>query len=330
MAAIETTDLRRSFKGGIHAVRGIDIAVQRGEVYGFLGPNGAGKSTTVRMLVTLLRPTGGSARVAGHDVATEPDAVRRKIGVALQDAALDGLMTGRELMELQATLHGIAPADVAPRARRLLDRVGLAEAQERRVATYSGGMRRRLDLAMALVHAPEVLFLDEPTTGLDPVSRLTLWEEIRRLKANGTTVFLTTQYLEEADQLADRVGIINQGVIVAEGTPAYLKAQVGRPHLDLTFAGSEPDLERARDVLVRFGDHRPASEGCHLSIALQDGAGEIAPVVRALDDAGLQVASLELVQPTLDDVFVEKTGRHLEGAAEPRETAEAPPPAVVT
>jgi ABC-2 type transport system ATP-binding protein len=316
MAAIETTDLRRSFKGGIEAVRGIDIAVAPGEVYGFLGPNGAGKSTTVRMLVTLLRPTGGAARVAGHDVATEPDAVRRRIGVALQDAALDGLMTGRELMELQATLHGIAPGDVRERAATLLDRVGLTEARERRVATYSGGMRRRLDLAMALVHDPEVLFLDEPTTGLDPVSRLTLWEEVRRLKGEGTTVFLTTQYLEEADQLADRVGIINQGVLVAEGTPAVLKAEVGRPHLDLTFAGEQPEFDRAREVLARFGEHRPAGQNCQLSIALQDGAADIAPVVRALDEAGLQVASLELVQPTLDDVFVEKTGRHLEGAAQ--------------
>jgi ABC-2 type transport system ATP-binding protein len=185
-------------------------------------------------------------------------------------------------------------------------------------------MRRRLDLAMALIHDPEVLFLDEPTTGLDPVSRITLWDEVRRLKAEGTTVFLTTQYLEEADQLADRVGIINQGVIVAEGTPAALKAQVGRPHLDLTFAGDDHalDLERAREVVARFGDNRPAADGCHLSVALQDGAGEIAPVVRALDEAGLHLASLELVQPTLDDVFVEKTGRHLEGAEQP-----AAPPA---
>src|SRR3954451_22208097 len=317
MATIETSGLERTFKGGIYAVRGIDLAVERGEVYGFLGPNGAGKSTTVRILVTLLQPTGGSARVAGHDVATEPDAVRRKIGVALQDAALDGLMTGRELIELQAILHGIAPSDVVSRAQDLLGRVGLSDAQERRVQTYSGGMRRRLDLAMALIHEPEVLFLDEPTTGLDPVSRLTLWDEVRRLKGEGTTVFLTTQYLEEADQLADRVGIISQGVIVAEGTPAALKAQVGRPHLDLTFDGEAPDLDQAREVVGRFGDHRPASEGCHVSIALQDGAGEIAPVVRALDDAGLLVPSLALVQPTLDDVFVEKTGRHLEGAAAP-------------
>jgi ABC-2 type transport system ATP-binding protein len=313
--AVEVHDLQRSFKGGIHAVRGIDLEVAPGEVYGFLGPNGAGKSTTVRMLVTLLRPTGGRALVAGHDVASEPDAVRRRIGVALQDAALDGLMTGRELIELQATLHGIAPRDVAGRGRDLLERVGLIEAQDRRVQTYSGGMRRRLDLAMALIHAPQVLFLDEPTTGLDPVSRLTLWEEVRRLKGEGTTVFLTTQYLEEADQLADRVGIINQGRLVAEGTPRALKAQIGRPHLDLVFAGEKPDLERAHEVMARFGDHRPAAEGCHLSIALEHGAADIAPVVLALDGAGLKVKSLELVQPTLDDVFVEKTGRHLEGAA---------------
>jgi len=316
MGAIETSGLEREFKGGLKAVKGIDLDVAEGEVYGFLGPNGAGKTTTVRMLVTLLRPTGGSARVAGHDVAREPDAVRRRIGVALQEAALDGLMTGRELIELQATLHGIAPRSVRERGADLLERVGLAEARDRRVATYSGGMRRRLDLAMALIHEPDVLFLDEPTTGLDPVSRLTLWEEVRRLKADGTTVFLTTQYLEEADQLADRVGIINAGLLVAEGTPASLKAQVGRPHLDLTFLeDGEDELERARGVLERFGDQRPPTEGTHVSLALESGAAGIAPVVRALDDAGIAVASLDLVPPTLDDVFVEKTGRHLEGAS---------------
>ncbi|HEV2061400.1 MAG TPA: ATP-binding cassette domain-containing protein, partial [Solirubrobacteraceae bacterium] len=314
--AIEAEQLERRFKGGLKAVDGIDLTVRPGEVYGFLGPNGAGKTTTVRMLVTLLRPTGGVARVAGFDVAREPHEVRKRIGVALQEAALDQLMTGRELMELQATLHGIAPADVRGRADDLIHRVGLSEAKDRRVQTYSGGMRRRLDLAMALIHRPAVLFLDEPTTGLDPVSRLTLWEEVRRLRDEGTTVFLTTQYLEEADQLADRVGIISSGKIVAEGTPAALKAQVGVPHLDVTLADHDGpgDLDRAREVLSRFGDHRPAGERCHLTIALEGGARDIAPVVRALDDAGFTVASLELVQPTLDDVFVEKTGRHLEGA----------------
>jgi ABC-2 type transport system ATP-binding protein len=313
MPAIEVQGLERVFKGGLRAVAGIDLEVAAGEVYGFLGPNGAGKTTTVRMLVTLLRPTGGRALVAGYDVATEPHKVRKRIGVALQEAALDMLMTGRELMELQATLHGIPPRDVRDRAADLIDRVGLSQAAERRVGTYSGGMRRRLDLAMALIHAPDVLFLDEPTTGLDPVSRITLWDEVRRLRDEGTTVFLTTQYLEEADQLADRVGIINAGRIVAEGTPAQLKAEVGRPHLDLTLT-DDADLDRAREVLAQFGAARPPAEGCHLSVAVAGGATEIAPVVRALDDAGFMVASLELVQPTLDDVFVEKTGRHLEGA----------------
>ncbi len=313
MAAIEVEALERAFKGGIKAVDGVDLEVAPGECYGFLGPNGAGKSTTVRMLVTLLRPTGGRARVAGHDVADEPHAVRARIGVALQDAALDQLMTGRELMELQATLHGIAPRKVRGRAQELIRRVGLEDAQERRVGTYSGGMKRRLDLAMALIHDPEVLFLDEPTTGLDPTSRSTLWTEVRRLKAEGTTVFLTTQYLEEADQLADRVGIIDAGKLVAEDTPAALKAQVGRPRLDLTLLEDE-DLGRAREVVARFGDHRPATDGAHLSVALETGAREVAPVVRALDDAGFVVASLDLVQPTLDDVFAEKTGHRLEGS----------------
>jgi ABC-2 type transport system ATP-binding protein len=324
MAAIEVSGLEREFKGGLKAVDGIDLEVAPGEVYGFLGPNGAGKTTTVRMLVTLLRPTGGHARVAGYDVATQPAQVRRRIGVALQEAALDGLMTGSELIELQATLHGIPPRSVRARGRDLIGRVGLSGAAERRVATYSGGMRRRLDLAMALIHEPEVLFLDEPTTGLDPTSRLTLWDEIRRLRDEGTTVFLTTQYLEEADQLCDRLGIIAAGRIVAEGTPATLKAEVGRPHLDLVLAHGS-DLVRARELVMRFGDHRPATEGCHLSIALERGAADIAPILRALDDAGFEVAELELKQPTLDDVFLEKTGEHLEGAAEPpaSEPAEA-------
>jgi ABC-2 type transport system ATP-binding protein len=317
MAAIETEGLQRSFGSRgrkLLAVDGIDLRVEPGEVYGFLGPNGAGKTTTVRMLVTLLRPTGGRATVAGFDVAHQSGEVRRRIGVALQEAALDLLMTGRELMELQATLHGIAPRQVRGRAAQLIERVGLEQAQDRRVSTYSGGMRRRLDLAMALIHEPEVLFLDEPTTGLDPVSRVTLWDEVRRLKDEGTTVFLTTQYLEEADQLADRVGIISGGRIVAEGTPAVLKAEVGIPHLDITLAAGSGDLETARRVLEPFGTDRPPGGGCHLSVALERGAAQIAEVVRALDEAGFLVESLELVEPTLDDVFIAKTGRHLEGA----------------
>jgi ABC-2 type transport system ATP-binding protein len=321
IAAIEVIGLEREFKGGLRAVDGIDLEVARGEVYGFLGPNGAGKTTTVRMLVTLLRPTGGRARVAGFDVETQPAQVRRRIGVALQEAALDPLMTGSELIELQATLHGIPPRSVRARGAQLIERVGLSEAAGRRVGTYSGGMRRRLDLAMALIHAPEVLFLDEPTTGLDPTSRLTLWDEVRRLRDEGTTVFLTTQYLEEADQLADRLGIIAAGKLVGEGTPAALKAEIGRPHLDLVLAGGS-DVARAREVVARFGDHRPATEGCHLSIALPRGAADIAPILRALDDADFAVAELELKQPTLDDVFLAKTGEHLEGAAEPEPAPE--------
>jgi len=314
--AIETIGLEREFGGGLKAVKGIDLAVAPGEVYGFLGPNGAGKTTTVRMLVTLLRPTGGRATIAGFDVATQPADVRRRIGVALQEAALDLLMTGRELMELQATLHGIPRRAVAERAADLIGRVGLANAAERRVGTYSGGMRRRLDLAMALIHAPEVLFLDEPTTGLDPTSRTTLWEEVRRLRDEGTTVFMTTQYLEEADQLADRVGIISDGLLVAEGTPAALKAEIGAPHLDITLGGEAPDAEAARRALEPYGACRPAPDGAHVSLQVADGAAAMAGVVRALDDAGLLVEGIELVRPTLDDVFLAKTGEHLEGAAE--------------
>jgi ABC-2 type transport system ATP-binding protein len=322
--AIETVDLQRAF-GGLKAVQGIDLAVAPGEVYGFLGPNGAGKTTTVRMLVTLLRPTGGHASIAGFDVARQPGEVRKRIGVALQEAALDLLMTGRELMELQATLHGIPRRTVAARAADLIERVGLSNAAERRVATYSGGMRRRLDLAMALIHAPEVLFLDEPTTGLDPTSRTTLWDEVRRLRDEGTTVFLTTQYLEEADQLADRVGIIEGGLLVAEGTPAALKAEVGPPHLDITLLGDDVDAAAAGAAVAPFGQLCSATPGVHVSLRVVDGAAAIAPVVRALDEAGFAVEGIELVRPTLDDVFAEKTGHRLEGADVDAETGAEPP-----
>ena len=313
MAAIETHQLAREFEGGIKAVDGVDLAVAEGEIYGFLGPNGAGKTTTVRMLTTLLRPTGGTALVAGYDVAKDPGAVRRKIGVALQEAALDPLMTGRELLELQATLHGISRKEGQQRGQSLLDRVGLTLAADRRVATYSGGMRRRLDLAAALIHIPEVLFLDEPTTGLDPVSRKAIWEEVRKLNDEGTTVFLTTQYLEEADQLANRVGIISGGLLVAEGTPGALKAEVGRPHLELSLVEQAGNEARADAVLARFGRPLPARDGT-LMVELEHGSSEVGPIVVALNQEGLDVESLDLVQPTLDDVFVHKTGQHLEGA----------------
>jgi ABC-2 type transport system ATP-binding protein len=321
MPAIEVEALERVFDGDIRAVQGVDLEVAEGEIYGFLGPNGAGKTTTVRMLTTLLLPTGGHASVAGHDVVQEAPAVRRAIGVALQEAALDPLMTGRELIRLQATLHGIPRTEGRQRADALLDKVDLSAAADRRVGTYSGGMQRRLDLASALVHEPRVLFLDEPTTGLDPVSRKTIWEEVEELNREGTTVFLTTQYLEEADQLANRVGIIDNGLLVAEGTPLSLKAEVGRPHLELTLAADV--TERAQEVVSRFGKPLPAKDGKVL-VELVGGATEVAPVVLALDDSGIAVESLNLVQPSLDDVFVAKTGYHLEAEEEDTGEQEAP------
>jgi ABC-2 type transport system ATP-binding protein len=307
--AIEVAGLERAF-GDFQAVQGIDLEVAEGEIYGFLGPNGAGKTTTVRMLTTLLLPTGGGATVAGHDVVAEARQVRATIGVALQEAALDPLMTGRELIRLQATLQGLPPATGRKRADALLERVDLTAAADRRVGTYSGGMQRRLDLAAALVHEPRVLFLDEPTTGLDPVSRKTIWEEVQALNDDGTTVFLTTQYLEEADQLADNVGIIDSGRIVAEGTPEALKGEVGHPHVELVVGeGAVPEAER---VCAELGKLLPPKDGKRVLVEVEHGSADIPRVVRALDEAGIEVESLELVRPTLDDVFVAKTGHHLE------------------
>jgi ABC-2 type transport system ATP-binding protein len=317
MPAIVAEGLERAF-GDVLAVQGIDIAVEEGEIYGFLGPNGAGKTTTVRMLTTLLLPTGGRASVAGHDVAAEARAVRASIGVALQEAALDPLMTGRELIRLQATLQGLPGAKGRQRADDLLDRVGLSAAAERRVGTYSGGMQRRLDLAAALVHEPRVLFLDEPTTGLDPVSRKTIWEEVRALNDDGTTVFLTTQYLEEADQLADDVAIIDSGRIVAEGSPEKLKGEIGNPHIQLHLA--EGSVAEAEAILAPVGKLLPPKDGRKVLVEVENGAADIPRVVRVLDEAGIAVESLELVKPTLDDVFVAKTGYHL--AEESEENAE--------
>ncbi len=310
---IEASGLVRRF-GTFVAVDHVDLAVEPGEVFGFLGPNGAGKSTTVRMLTTLLTPSEGSARVAGFDVVRDAAKVRRAIGVALQDAAIDPLMTGNELLRLQATLQGIPRAAAASRGAELLERVGLTAAADKRVKAYSGGMRRRLDLALALIHQPRVLFLDEPTTGLDPTSRIALWEEVRYLNRGlGTTVLLTTQYLEEADQLAGRIAIIDGGRIVREGRPAELKAQVGSPTLRVEVeANGEQD--KAAAVLAGFGEARPAADGV-LAVGLDGGAASMADVVRALDDVGITVASMELHTPTLDDVFADATGRRLEGAA---------------
>jgi ABC-2 type transport system ATP-binding protein len=308
--------------GDIEAVRGVDLNVTQGEIFGFLGPNGAGKSTTVRMLTTLLKPTSGSARVAGFDVVGQADDVRKRIGVALQDAAIDPLMTGTELLALQCVLYGLPSAKGKVRSAELLERVGLTAAKDRRVGTYSGGMRRRLDLALSLVHAPSVLFLDEPTTGLDPMSRMSLWEEVKRLNNEGTTVLLTTQYLEEADQLADRIAIIDGGRIVTEGSPKALKEAVGSPTV---FVEVPPGMEEsARETLQQFGESRPGSEG-QIGVGLRGGAGAVAEVVRALDEANIPLLQLHLSAPSLDDVFAEATGHRLEGAGADPAAADAEP-----
>jgi ABC-2 type transport system ATP-binding protein len=309
--SIVVDKLVRQFKKGPRAVDGIDLHVAPGEIYGFLGPNGAGKSTTVLMLTTLLPPTDGTALVGGYDVRTEGPKVRSVIGAALQEAALDPLLTGRDHLRLQTMLQAVPRAERKPRQNELLDRVGLTEAADRKVGGYSGGMKRRLDLALALVHRPSILFLDEPTTGLDPQSRTALWEEVARLaREDKVTVFLTTQYLEEADVLADRVGIIDHGRIVAEGTPAELKAEIGRPSIHV-IARQEDDRQQIQELLGRFGEKLGGERD--LAVRLADGLG-MADVIRAMDASGIVAADVELRAPTLDDVFLAKTGRTLEGA----------------
>jgi ABC-2 type transport system ATP-binding protein len=311
---IEAVGLVKEFDGH-RAVDGVSLRVDPGEIYGFLGPNGAGKSTTVHMLTTLLPPTSGTARVAGFAVTTEGERVRASIGVALQEAALDPHLNAWEHMDLQTALQGVPRAERRQRAAELLERVGLTDAADRRVGGYSGGMKRRLDLALALVHGPRVLFLDEPTTGLDPQSRTAVWEEVARLvKTEGMTVFLTTQYLEEADVLADRVGIIDHGEIVAEDTPANLKAEIGRPTVEVVPLDSA-DFAAVSVVLERFGELGSATHR-GVAVRLRPGVDDLAEVIRALDAEGLRAANVELHAPTLDDVFLEKTGRSLQGAAE--------------
>jgi ABC-2 type transport system ATP-binding protein len=313
---IEVEGLVREYRKGPRAVDGIDLTVAPAEIYGFLGPNGAGKSTTVHVLTTLLPPTAGTARVGGYDVVKEGPKVRSLIGVALQEAALDPLLTGRDHLRLQATLQGVPKHQRRPRAEELLHRVGLADAADRKVSGYSGGMKRRLDLALALVHSPRILFLDEPTTGLDPQSRTALWEEVALLRREDrVTVFLTTQYLEEADVLCDRVGIIDQGRIVAEGTPAALKAEIGRPSVH-AIPHQDEDRPRIAEFLAQFGE--PLATTRDVAVRLRDGLG-LTDIVRALDADRVDVVDLELRAPTLDDVFLAKTGRTLEGALDEAE-----------
>jgi ABC-2 type transport system ATP-binding protein len=311
-AAIVARQLRRTFKGDIEAVRDIDLEVAKGEVFGFLGPNGAGKTTTVRMLCTLLPPTAGSARVAGLDVVSDAAEVRRRIGVALQEIGLDPIQNGRELLELQCGLYGITGQRARARTEELLALVGLTEAADRRTKTYSGGMKRRLDLASALVHAPDVLFLDEPTTGLDPASRMTIWDEVRRINGAGATIFLTTQYMEEADQLCDRLAIIDGGQIVAEGTPEQLKAAMGHDVVSVALAGTEAGaIEAAMQALP--GLERLVIEPDALALYVENGAAQIAEIVRRIDREGVTVGAISVARPTLDDVFLQATGRRLEG-----------------
>ena len=311
---IVVEDLVREF-GDYRAVDGVNLYVNPGEIYGFLGPNGAGKSTTVHMLTTLLPPTSGTARVAGFDVKTQGAQVRASIGAALQAAALDPNLNAWEHMDLQTALQGLPKAQRRPRGAELLERVGLTHAADRRVGGYSGGMKRRLDLALALVHWPRVLFLDEPTTGLDPQSRTALWEEVARLvREEGMTVFLTTQYLEEADILADRVGIIDHGELVAEDTPQRLKEEIGRPTVEVVPLDSA-DWAPISELFQRFGELVGAANNA-VAVRLRPGIDDLAEVIRALDAAGLRVSNVQLHAPTLDDVFLAKTGRSLEGAAE--------------
>ena len=308
---IEVEGLVRQFKD-VRAVDGIDLRISPGEIYGFLGPNGAGKSTTVHMLTTLLPPTAGRATVAGYDIVREGPKVRASIGAALQETALDPFLTGREHLRLQSSLHGIRGAKRRELIDRLLTRVGLTSAGDRKIRTYSGGMKRRLDLALSLIHSPSILFLDEPTTGLDPQSRTALWEEVGRLaRDEGVTVFLTTQYLEEADVLADRVGIIDHGRIVAEGTPAALKAEIGKPTVEVV-PEDAAEGQRLATILGRFGAETAARPGA--SAVQLDGHGALADVIRALDQDNLRAAEINLHQPSLDDVFLAKTGHTLEGS----------------
>lgn len=309
MSAIVTESLRRSF-GEEEAVSGVDLQVEKGEIYGFLGPNGAGKSTTVRMLCTLLAPSSGSARVAGLDVVDDADEVRLRIGVALQEAALDDKQTGREILELQGRLYGMSGKVLKDRIRAVLEFVDIGDAIDRRVGTYSGGMKRRVDLASSLLHEPEVLFLDEPTTGLDPVSRTKVWEEVSRLQADlGVTIFLTTQYLEEADVLAKRVGIIDAGKLVAEGTPESLKRDVGS---DLIVVQVEEDsITSIPDLANLPGVTGVTTHGTELNVSSVDGAGLVSDLVVTLSQSDVKVTSLTLRTPTLDDVFLAVTGHRI-------------------
>jgi ABC-2 type transport system ATP-binding protein len=308
-------NLIKTYPGKVDAIKGINFQVKAGKIFGFLGPNGAGKSTTIKILTTLALPTSGRAWVGGFDVVSQAPEVRRVAGVALQEIGIDPLMKSMELLVLQARLFGASKADATMRAHELLQLVNLSEAANRKVGTYSGGMRRRLDLAMALVHQPKILFLDEPTTGLDPVSRRDIWREVRRLNREmGITIFLTTQYLEEADELADTVAIIVDGKIATEGSPAKLKAMMGEESINLVF--DSPEIaQKGQSALEQIGNRTQVDRDT-VRLYLSRAAGSIPAVINALQNVGVSPISLTLTQPTLDDVFLQVTGRRLVASEE--------------
>ena len=313
MFAVEAKNLKKTFKskdGDVEAVKDVSFHVNQGEIFSILGPNGAGKSTTILMLTTLLRVTSGSGTIFGLDVEKEDRNVREKIGIALQDTGLDNLLTGRELFFTTARLWGFSKTDAETRTSELLELVGLEEAADRRVKTYSGGMKRRLDLGLSLVHKPDVLFLDEPTTGLDPGARRVLWDEIKRLRDGGVTIILTTQYLEEADELADRISIIDNGLVAAEGTPDELKALIGGDVITFTF-NSDNDVKKAQQLI-----ENSETEKNQLRVTVENGAEKIPDLLKNLSKNKLEAVSVTANKPSLDDVFLEVTGYRLEGATE--------------
>jgi len=316
---VSIVDLKKYFStrsGVVKAVDGVDLSISAGQVFGFLGPNGAGKTTTLRILATLIPPDSGQAVVAGYDVLRNPDAVRRRIGYVGQSGGADRPATGREDLTLQGRLYGMPKAEASKRTEELIDLLDLTDFADRIVYTYSGGQRRRLDVALGIMHRPQVLFLDEPTTGLDPQNRANLWEQIAKLKATGTTIFLTTHYLEEADVLSDRLAIMDYGRIVAEGTPAELKKQVALDTIRVTLGSpalGEAAVRRALEgqATVRSVGQEP---DC-VRISVDDGGAALPQVMRALDQGGIAISTISLSTPTLDDVFLEKTGRSLRDTA---------------
>ena len=310
LLAVEAKNLKKTFKtkqGNVEAVRDVSFKVNKGEIFGILGPNGAGKSTTILMLTTLLRITSGTAKINDLDVVKNDSEVRNKIGIALQDTGIDNLLTARELFYTTARLWGLSKSKSKDRTEEMLNLVGLTEAADRRVKTYSGGMKRRLDLGLSLVHKPEVLFLDEPTTGLDPGSRRVLWDEIKKLRDEGVTIILTTEYLEEADELANRISIIDEGRVVAEGTPDELKSSIGGDVITLTFR-SDDDAIKAQTIIENSD-----IEDNQIRVTVENGAEKIPNLLNQLVSKDINVQSVSANKPSLDDVFLKVTGYRLEG-----------------